>query len=242
MEKITSVEQGVARLLRFRKRQASEYTRIPAADGDYLETLYWNGKRIPLFTAFYDPQLRAISRYDQDPKNLSAWNVYSFCGKDVSLRELIFREASIAEFVLHSRIVQVAAFVNTDAANMILTMQSGACANMDLGCTMAPGTSNQCQHRLITNHGMASDLNCPEVIPQHTVHVFGQESQNFIWYEDMEAYLYGLDEEQCRTALTIHAIITGQEPCCDWLQRYERCRKVVDAVIQSSQLCKPVKV
>ena len=239
MEMVRSVEEGVVKLLKFRKRSVPFFM-LEKNNNGFLDTLIWDGNRIPLFDSHFDPQIRAVAQYGNDSGVNCALNGYSFCGRDVSLESLIFREVDIAEFIMHSKVKKVTAFVNGTAANMILVMENGACANMDLGCSMAPGTGNQCQHRLITTHGMANDRGVTDMIPQHQVHVFGMESQNPRWYDDMDVYLYGLNEEDSRKAIAIHAIITGQECWEQWKNNETRCRNVVEAVFKSSEICASV--
>lgn len=240
MEQIATIEDGVERLLTFRKRPVPDFF-LESRDGtNYLDTLIWNGNRIPLFESHFDPQIRAVAQYGQNVAENCALNTYSFCGKDVSLAELIFREVDISEFILHSKIRKVMGFVNGNAANIICVMENGTCANIDMGCTMAPGTGNQSQHRLITKHGMANDRVVADMVPQHQVYVFGSQKCDADYYDDVDMYLYGLNEEDSRKALAIHAIITGQEVWTEWRSNQDRCMRVVEAVFESSRTCTPV--
>ena len=148
MEKVASVREGVEKLLRIRQREVPQFDIISRKDGQYLDVLLWNDKQIPLFATRYEQQIRAIANYGSQPEENSALNVYSFVGSDIPLDCLIFRELDIAEYILHSKIAKLTAFINKNAANLIVVMENGTTANLDLGNSMAPGTHNQCQHRL----------------------------------------------------------------------------------------------
>jgi len=238
MEKITDLHAGVKKLLTIRGRNVPEFRIEPRRADDFTDTLVWDGNRIPLFSSRYEPRIRAVARYGSKPEDNSALNVYSFSGSDVSLERLIYREFDIAEFILNSRIKKITAFVNRHAANIIAIMENGTAANIDLGNTMQPGMHNQCQHRLITNHGMANDLGVTDMTVQHQLYVYGQNGVQV--YDDDEYYLYGLDEDEVAKVLTVHAVITGQVDWRQWADNDARYRRLIAAVFESDRLGKPV--
>ena len=238
MEKVTGIREGVEKLLTIRGREIPEFTLEPRKADEFCDTLVWEGKRIPLFSSRYEPRIRAIAGYGSKPEDNSALNVYSFVGRDIPLERLIYRELDIAEFILHSKVKKITAFVNQNAANIIAIMENGTSANLDLGNTMAAGAHYQCQHRLITNHGMANDLSATDMIIQHQLYIFGAEGTQV--YDDDEYYLYGLDEEEVAKVLTIHGILTGHQKCEDWAENDARYRKMIAAVYESDKLGKSV--
>lgn len=240
MEKITSIHDGVKKLLEIRGREVPEFVLEPCESAGFADTLVWNGQRIPLLHSRYMPRIRAIAGYGGRPENNSALNVYSFTGCDVSLEQLIYRELDIAEFILHSKVKKITAFVNRNAASIIAVMENDTCANLDLGNTMADGAHYQCQHRLVTNHGMANDLSATDMTIQHQMYVFGQEGTTV--YDDDEFYLYGLDEDEVAKVLTIHAVLTGKVEWHDWADRDARYRRLIAAVYESDKLGKTVHV
>lgn len=238
MEKVTNIREGVEKLLKIRGREVPEFSLENRKEGGFTPTLLWEGKRIPLFTTRYDPRIRHIAAYGNKTEENSALNVYAFTGSDVSLDRLLYRELCIAEFILHSKIRKITAFVNENAANIIAVMEDGTTANLDLGNTMAPGSHIQCQHRLITKHGMANDLSVTDMTVQHQVYIFSEEGTAV--YDDDEYYLYGLSEEEVETVLTIHGILTGHIRCESWPEDHIRYVKMIDAVYASSKAGKPV--
>ncbi len=241
--KVTSIEEGVKKLIAMRKLPIPQFTLESRHPEEYLDTLVWNGQRIPLFDMHYDPRIEYIARYGKDAEQNSALNVYSFVGNDISLSQLIYQELDIAEYVLHSRMKKLTAFVNQNAANMIVEMESGACANIDLGNTLKPGSANQCEHRLITTHGMANDRAVGTMTVFHQVNLFGIEEEAVTVYDDDEYYLYGLDEVQTRKTRAIHAILTGKDELFGfWEDNDARYRAAVEAVYESDRLGKTVSL
>lgn len=238
MEKVTSIREGVEKLLQIRGREVPEFTFENRQEGGFTPTLLWEGNVIPLFTTRYDPRIRHIAGYGNKTEENSALNVYSFVGSDVSLDQLIYRELCIAEFILHSKVKKITAFVNQNAANIIAVMEDNTTANMDLGNTMAPGSHNQCQHRLITKHGMANDLSVTDMTVQHQVYIFGKDGTSV--FDDDEYYLYGLNEEEVETVLTIHGIFTGHIGWQTWAQDHQRYLQMIRAVYESGETGKTV--
>ena len=238
MEKVTDIRQGVEKLLTVRGREIPEFSFIDRQEDGFTPVLLWEGKQIPLFTTRYAPRIRSIANYGSDAENNSALNVYAFTGSDVSLDRLIYREFCIAEYILHSKIKKIMAFVNQNAANIIAVLENGTTANIDLGTTMAPGSHYQSQHRLITKHGMANDLSAADMTVQHQVYIFGENGTSV--YDDDEYYLYGLSEEEVETALTIHGIFTGHVDCTSWQEDHARYLKMIDAVYESGKTGKSV--
>lgn len=233
MEKVTSIEEGVKKLLILRDREVPEFTYKHKAEGEYVDTLLYDGKEIPVFDDHYNAHMLYIAQYGEETEKNSALNVYSFVGSDVSLNELMFREMYIAEYVLHSRIVSVTAFMKPNAANMILVMKDGTAANIDLGNTMAPGSINQCQHRLITAKGAACDRGAGDYTVTSLLNVFSSEKTEPIGYDDDQLYLYGLSDVDVQKACTVHAILTGQVDYSDWNQRKARYLEAIEAAYTS---------
>ena len=239
MEKVTDIRQGVEKLLTIRGRQIPEFSLEQQEDG-FPPILLWEGRRIPLFTTRYDPRIRHIAAYGNKTEENSALNVYAYSGSHISLDQLMYRELCIAEFILHSKIKKITAFVNGGAANIIAVMEDNTTANIDLGNTMAPGSHIQCQHRLITKHGMANDLSVTDMTVQHQVYVFSQEGTAV--YDDDEYYLYGLTEEEVETVLTIHGIFTNHISCEGWEQDHVRYLNMIQAVYESGRTGKPISL
>lgn len=235
MEKVTSIEEGVKKLLALRDREIPPFTYRRRSEGEYIDTLIYDGKEIPVFDDYYNAHMLYIAKYGEETEKNSALNVYSFVGSDVPLKELMFRELFIAEYVLHTKIVSVTAFMKPNAANMIVVMQDGTAANIDLGNTMAPGSVNQCQHRLITTKGAACDRGAGDYTVSSLLSVFPSDSTESIGYDDDQFYLYGLSDVDVQKVCTVHAILTDQLDYSDWNERKARYLAAIDAAYTSSE-------
>ena len=245
IEKITTVEAGVRKLLDLRGRPVPDFRIEPRPAGEFHDILVWNGQRIPLFDTHFDARLYRMTAYGAEADKNCTLNVYSFEGCDVPPDDLVYRELDIAELLLHSPLRKVTAFSNGAAVDLIAVMENTCCANIDLGCTMAPGSVNQCQHRLITQHGMACDRGAGDMVASHELYVFGQGAAEPVIYNDDEYYLYGLDDRQVARVLAIHAILTAQKYpgrpegapdfWTEWAARDVRLKKGVAAVRRSAE-------
>ena len=241
-EPLSSVKDGVIRLLTIRDVEVPEFDILPRPEGELTRILIVEGERVPLLSWRYEPRMNAIRNYGRDAAKNCCINTSSFFGKDTSLDEVIYRELDIAEYALHSKIVKVTAFINGDACNLIAKCESGAQANLELGATMAPGTIPQFQHRLITTHGMANDKGVNDLVEQSGVYVFSDDDTRATVYDDGEYYLYGLTVEESVECTFIQGIIKGVVKKDDLVAQDLHLRKLIDAVYESAKLCESVTV
>ena len=242
MEKVKTVEEGVCRLLTLHERVVPDFHIEYGVPGEYTDILCYDGKKIPLFYNRFDRVIKSISEYGSETEKNSALNVYSYTGNEIPLDTLIYRETEIAEFILHSETEEVTAFLNGDSVNLIAKMKNGTCANMSLATTMAPGSINQCEHRLITSKGMSSDRVFDMKTVRHDIYVFKNSSANAEVYDEDEYYLYGLDSEDTVKALTVHGILIGELPFDDNAETDKRHKKFIKAVHLSSDRCETVRI
>jgi len=126
--------------------------------------------------------------------------------------------------------------VKPNAANMILVMENGTAANMDVGNTMAPGSRNQCQHRLITSKGMACDRGAGEYATPSMLNVFQADSLVVKTYDDDQYYLFGLSEADVNKAVAVFSILTGRVDASAWGERMKRYLAAIAAVYESDRL------
>ena len=234
-EKLSSVEDGVRRLLTIRDREIPDFEVSPKLVGEYVDALVLDGVRLPLLDWRYEPRMNRLSAYGSRASENCCVNVSSFFGKDTSLDELIYRELDIAEYLLHSKIVKVTAFMRGAACNLIAKCESGAQANLELGVTMAPGTIPQFQHRLITTHGMANDKGVNDLIEQNGVYVFGDNDTRPVTYDDGEYYLYGLTVEESVRCTFIQGIMVGKVSKDELLLQDKHLGELLAAVYESAE-------
>jgi len=239
-EKVTSVKEGVIKLLKMRFQEIPEFSVREKGEGEYVDTLLLEGKEVPIFFGRFDNHAVCLEEYGRETDKNSALNTYSFMGKDIPLEEVMLREMYFSEFVLHSRIKAVTAFMSPNAANMVLIMEDGTAANLDLGNSLAPGSMIQCQHRLITSKGAACDRAAGCYATESQLNVFRTDTKAIDTYDDDQVYLYGLNEKDLQTAITVHGIIIGRVDCSGWAEAKERYLAAIAAAYESDKQCKTV--
>ena len=241
--KVSSVEEGVRRLLTIRDMEIPELSVAKKPEGEHVNILTLSGKRVPLLSWRYEPRMNALRNYGQKAvAENCCLNASSFVGKDVPLVDVIYKELDISEYLLGEPIVKVPAFINGDACNLIAKTASGFQANLELGATMAPGTIPQFQHRLITKHGMANDKGVNDLVEQSGVYVFADNDTRPTVYDDGEYYLYGLGVEDSAECTYIHGIIKGVVSADALVEQDKHLRLVIEAVYESARLGKSVFV
>lgn len=241
-EKLTSVKEGVERLLTIRDLPIPEFDFTEKTEGSYTATLTLEGKKYPLLSWRYEPRMNAMRKYGAVAENNCCINVSSFFPKDYTLDDVIYRELDIAEYQLHSKIVKVTAFINGNACNLIAKCENGTLANLELGNTLAVGTIPQFQHRLITTHGMANDKGVNDLVEQSGVYVFTDDDTRAKTYDDGEYYLYGLTVEQSVDCTYIQGIIKGAVDKDELIEQDKHLRMLVALVHRSAEICDSVYV
>ncbi len=234
--KVSSVKEGVERLLTIREIEMPELEFVAKPEGDLTDALILEGERIPLLWWRYEPRMNAMRNYGQRcVKENCCINTSSFFGKDTPLDEVIYRELDIAEYALGEPMVKVTAFINGDACNLIAKSASGLQANLELGATMAPGTIPQFQHRLITKHGMANDKGVNDLVEQSGVYVFADNDTRPLVYDDGEYYLYGLSVEDSVRCTFIQGIINGKVDKAALIEQDKHLRELVAVARESAE-------
>ncbi len=242
LEKVASVEEGVKVIFSAIEQQAPDFKLKRRDENEFSDILTLDEKEYPIFAERYEVRIRKISDYGKDPTQNSAVNVYSFTGCDISLDEHIFRELSIAEHILNAKIVKITAFVNKNAANIIALTDHKTTANLDLANSLAAGSEKQCQHKLITTHGMANDIAVGTMTAVNQINVFKTESKLPETYDDDEYYLYGLDDTDVARVNAIYSVMTGKTNKAELSESYERLKAAVKAVHISSEEERPVYI
>ena len=242
MNRINTPEEGARRLLMLREEEHPEFSVKLRTEDDPYDRLVISDCRIPLLYHRFDPRLKAICDYaSEDTDSLSALNVYSFVGRDMSLDELLVRELDIAAYILHSEIESVTAYLNGSSANVIARMKSGTLANLELGATMAEGAINQCQHRLITSRGMASD----RVVDTQTVSAMLNlytSSGEHIEIDPGDRDVFGLDYEDSFKVYCIRAAVLGFPEAQGMNDAEQRAAIALAATHKSASLGRTVSI
>ena len=248
MIRSNSIKETVEFFLTKREYPVPKYEVLPRGENDTETLVLEDGTKVPflwwrhhskinaLRSYASDQSLKAIHEYDlQAPDRVCCMNVYSFASVDDSLRQHIYREIDTAEYILGSKTKKVTAFMNGNACNLIAVMESGAVANLELGATMASGTEIQCQHKLITTHGMANDRAVDTMTVQPAVSVFSDSPRPYT-YTDIESYAYGLSADDVDRAFCLLNFFNGNDKIEDYIESGKHVCAVVDAVYKSAEL------
>lgn len=242
-EKVTSVEEGVRRLLTVRDVEIPEFELLRRPEGYYTDVLVYDGKKIPLFPKRYDPRMNNMRGYGMKAVYENCiLNTISFAGNDVSLDEIMYYELDLAEYVLGTRVTKITAFINGGACNLLAKTENGAVAGLELGATMAPGTIPQINHRLITKHGAATDRTVNNVVEQSGVYLFSASDPRPVAYDDGEYYLYGLTVEESMLATFIQAVLLGRISADALIEQDKHLRELLLAAHKSAECGKSVPV
>lgn len=235
-KKVGSIKEGVERLLTVRDLKIPDFEYIKRPEGELCDLLILEGERIPLLAHRYEPRINAMRRYGSaKPRENCSLNTISFIGKDTSLDALIYREMDLTEYLLHSRINKVTAFIKGGAANMLLVTEMGSVGGLELGATMAEGAMAQVNHRLITTHGCATDRTVNNVSEQSGVYLFRDDDVRPIEYNDGEYYLFGLTVEDSVIATYIFAIMQGKVDKNELIEQDKHLRELIAIARKSSE-------
>ena len=242
-DKVTSIDEGIKRLLEIRDAEIPELKYLRMPEGEYTDVLLLRGERIPLLHRRYEPRINGMKNYGAAaPDENCQLNTISFIGNDVSLDALIYAELDLAEYILRSPIVKVTAFINGGAANLLVKTEAGSVAGLELGATMAPGTVPQVNHRIITRHGMATDRTVNNVAEQSGVYLFQNSDSRPFTFDDGEYYLYGLSVEDSIRATYSFAVVQSKVDKNELIEQDKHLRDLLAAVHKSAELGAPVMV
>ena len=242
MEKVTSIEEGLNKLFLMREMDIPKYSYGKMQSG-LVDRLCYQGNEIPVFYWRHEPKNMGLRIYGQ--KNVQencTLNVYSFTGKDETIEELLFREMDLAEHILGAKVVKVTAVRNGDACNIIGVTELGTCVNLEIGTTMAPGSTNQCQHRLITKRGMANDRVVDTQVVQESVYVYDNRSTTPTTYSDLDIYLYGLNTTDILKVSFAFSILIERQNVEELILQANHLNQVVKAVQESVEHCTTVSI
>ena len=235
-KKVGSIKEGVERLLTVRDQRIPEFEYIKRPEGELCDILILEGERIPLLGYRYEPRINSMRNYGRaNPAANCSLNTISFIGKDTSLDALMYREMDLTEYLLHSKIKKITAFIKDGAANMLLVTELGSVGGLELGATMAEGAMAQVNHRLITTHGCATDRTVNNVAEQSGVYLFRDDDVRPIEYNEGEYYLFGLSVEESVIATYIFAILQGKVNKNELIEQDKHLRELVELAKKSSE-------
>ncbi len=242
LEKVATLEEGMKKCFLPAVRPYPSFLLKEEGGEEFSDILTVGDKSYPILAERYAVKIRKISEYGRDASKNSALNVYSFVGCDIPLKEHIYRELSIAEYILNTKLVKITAYINKNAANIIAVAENKTTANLDLGNSLCAGSENQCRYKLITSHGMANDIAVGTLTATNQLNVFKTDKKLPDAYDDDEYYLYGLSETDVCRAYIIYDILRRNLDADAFCDTYERLNAAVDAVYLSDKESRSVYI
>ncbi len=147
---------------------------------------------------------------------------------EVHLKQELYRQTDIAQFILGSKIQEIFAIGDWNhAVNLIAKTADGYIISFELSATLAKGTPVIDKHEIIAVSGVACDRAADTQIPQNSIYVYGQESAV---YTDVDAELFGLTAEECALVRSAFAVAKNGT---DLAAEVSSARAVVAAAEQS---------
>lgn len=160
---------------------------------------------------------------------------------EMGLRQLLYREFDIAEFLLGEKIVSVhGVFQEGEAGNAIVRTDGGIIASIEVSLKLPAGQKMLDRHELIARRGVASDMVVDTQIPQASVYIYSVNNSNT--YRDVDFELYGLKEFEVEIVRAAFEIMKNPENKEDHIKQHHHLCNVVAAAIESNQTRKRLDI
>ena len=111
------------------------------------------------------------------------------------LKDLLYREFDLAEFITGHKIVALhAAFTNERSGSVVIKLDNGVIGSVEVGNLLPEGQAEVDRHEIIAQRGVGSDIVVDTQIPQQSIYLMTKDcSESF---KDTDSELYGLDDKQ----------------------------------------------
>ena len=222
MDKNFTIEDGVKSLFRVNGiSDMPKWEYLPKTEKDYTERIIIDGEIYPIFYWRHDPQIQAIMRNGK-------YNIGGSCSTKISgmidrtygLQAFLYKEIDNAEWILDSKIKKMTAFVNQNAANVLLKMENDKVAVLELGANLPKGTEEQTRHTVWGKMGMESTRVVSTKIRPQSVYLYTDKPEPYT-FNDATIELYGLSLYDATIAVSIFKMLTDKVDLA-WLKSRER--------------------
>lgn len=110
------------------------------------------------------------------------------------LKDLLYREFDIAEFVTGHKIVALhAAFTNERSGSVIIKLDNGVIGSIEVGNLLPEGQAEVDRHEMIARRGVGSDIVVDTQLPQQSIYLMTDKPEAF---KDTDSELFGLNDKQ----------------------------------------------
>lgn len=177
---------------------------------------------------------------DRVIEDASLFRISSIASNDKwTLDALLYREIDVCEFVSNGKIITIQAIVDSNhSANVILKMDNGILCSVEVNVQLPSKDFLIDRHEIIGRRGVASDLSVDTQIPQSSVYGFTKNRE--FKYTDVDAELFGFDEEQINRIRAAFTLLKYPNIIIEWKQQHKHLTNLVKAVFNSDK--KQIKI
>ena len=235
MIKNLTIEDGVNSLFQVNGiKDAPKWKFLPKTENDYTDKVLIDGQVYPIFYWRHDPQIQAIMRNGK-------YNIGGSCSAKISgmidktygLDAFLYKEIDNAEWILDSKIKKLTAFVNQNAANLLLKMENEKVAVLELGANLPEGAEEQTRHTVWGKMGMESTRVVSTKVRPQSVYLYTDRAEPYT-FNDATIELYGLSLYDATIAVSIFKMLTGKVDLAWIRQRDRQLVSYINKVYESS--------
>lgn len=224
MDKVTSVEEGVKKILAIYEKSIDVDWKI-IKTGELVDKIEIAGKQYPFFWWREDPQRAALKSNAASCKAVSCKFNALNCRSE-GIDKLMYEEFELADWVLGSRIARLTCFEVGTSANILATYENERVVLFELGSTLPDGTVRQGRHSVWGEQGMGSDRVVSQKLASSAIYMFTDSPQPKE-FNDEVIHLYGLEKNDVDRVACAYKMLTGETDYSDWSDRDARVRKYI---------------
>ena len=235
MIKNFTIEDGVNSLFQVNGiNDSPKWKFLPKTENDYTDQVLIDGQVYPIFYWRNDPQIQAIMRNGK-------YNIGGSCSTKISgmidrtygLNAFLYKEIDNAEWILDSKIKKLTAFVNQNAATVLLKMENDKIAVLELGSNLPQGAEEQTRHTVWGKMGMESTRVVSTKVRPQSVYLYTDRAEPYT-FNDATIELYGLSLYDATIAVSIFKMLTGKVDL-EWIkQRDQQLLSYINNIYESS--------
>ena len=232
MEKIKTIEEGIARLYVEADLPPKPFKYIPRGEEAYCDAVEIDGKIIPLYHwRYYVKNSGLYVNCDTKLGDLSTLRTSHFAGRDKTLKQLLFIELDLAEYFLRSKVAYIMGIGNEKAANFIVKMENDTICSLELAVTMPAGERSRAKHTIYSTNGQTSDLCFDNKLDQDEIFVFADGGNSS--YVDIDIPLFGLTPLEMDKTYTIFGLLRDLDNHEEWIEREKHLLDLIDGAFKS---------
>ena len=158
---------------------------------------------------------------------------------DTDLKDLLYREFDLAEFITGQKIVALhAVFTDNRCGSVIIRMDNNVIGSVEVSNLLPEGEAEVDRHEIIAQRGVGSDIVVDTQIPQQSIYLKTQDGSQE--YKDTDSELYGLDEKQIERVRARYAFLVDKSTEAWHVAQDEHITAAVNAALESNETHKKI--